>query len=74
MGQASGVVAKFVHPDYKNKGRHDLAVFGLATPSPSPTVTIAQTVEGDALTAPGQPLTVAGWGATTPFQDKPPAS
>jgi secreted trypsin-like serine protease len=47
-------------------------VFGLATASPSPPIQIAQTAEGDAITAPGQQLTVAGWGATTPFQDKPP--
>lgn len=72
QGQVSGVVAKLVHPDFDRKARHDLAVLGLATPSPSPTVTLAQTAEGDAIAAPGQPLTVAGWGATTPFQDKPP--
>jgi len=72
VGQVSGIVAKYVHPDFEKKGVHDLAVFGLTTPSPSPTISIAQNLEGNALTVPGQPLTVAGWGATTPFQDKPP--
>ena len=72
VGQVSAVIAKYVHPDYKGKGRHDLAVFGLATASPSPTIPIAQTARGQRHRAPGQQLTVAGWGATTPFQDRPP--
>ncbi len=71
-GQVSSVAAKFVHPDFKRKARHDLAVFGLTTPTASPGIAIATTAEGDAITARGKPLGVAGWGATTPFQDKLP--
>ncbi|CAN5492073.1 hypothetical protein BH20ACT15_BH20ACT15_06240 [soil metagenome] len=71
-GQAHPVVAKYVHPDYRRKGRHDLSVFALGTPTSSPAVTLAQTAEGNADAAPGRALTVAGWGGTTPFHENPP--
>ncbi len=71
-GQATPITAKYVHPDYPRKARHDLAVFTLANPTPAPAVTLAQSAEGDLAALPGTQLTVAGWGATTPFQDKPP--
>lgn len=71
-GQASAVAAKFVHPDYRRTARHDIAVFGLATATPSPVIQVATPAEGAAAVAPGNSLSVAGWGATTPFQTKLP--
>ncbi len=65
-GQALRVKRHMVHPDYPRTFRHDFAVVRLREATDAPPVELASRSEDDAETGVGAPLTVAGWGSTTP--------
>jgi secreted trypsin-like serine protease len=69
VGQVLPVSRIFVDPVQR---RHDIAVLALAAPTTSPAITLADEAVDDVATARGSLLRVAGWGATTLFQDKLP--
>jgi secreted trypsin-like serine protease len=69
VGEVIRVVRTFVDPA---QHRHDIAILALASPTSSPAVALADEAIDDVATARGAPLRVAGWGATTLFQDKLP--
>jgi trypsin len=62
-GEAIPVTARFVHPDYKRKERHDLGLLILATPTTAPPVALASPEDDAAASYPGAPVRVAGYGA-----------
>jgi secreted trypsin-like serine protease len=68
VGERIAVVAKAVHPDYRDTLRHDLAVLTLATPTTAPAIALPTAEEAAAATALGSPLRVAGWGVKNPFR------
>lgn len=69
-GQTFRVIAKAIHPGYKRSQSHDLAVLTLAAATPAPSIAVATTEQGRIAARRGQGMTVAGWGATTPFHDR----
>jgi secreted trypsin-like serine protease len=67
VGQVIGVSSGSVHPDFEQTGLHDVAVLNLAQPTSVTPVALASPEQSAAVTQPGLPLRVAGYGATNPF-------
>jgi len=65
-GQRVSVTEVHVHPRHRSAGTHDAALLKLAQPVSVPTIPLAAAAD-DALEAEGTPLTVSGWGMTTPI-------
>jgi trypsin len=63
-GQVIKVAQVFVNPAYANSA-HDSALLRLSSPTSSPAIALAGAADDD-LEATGAPVTVAGWGDTTP--------
>jgi trypsin len=66
-GETIGVSSGRVHPDFEQTGLHDVAVLNLAQPTGAPPIALATPEQSAAITAPGTPLRVAGYGAISPF-------
>ena len=61
-GQRLGVRSILVDPQYDpNSEHHDAALLLLAAPTRAPAVSLAGSTDGPLL-APGEPLSIAGWG------------
>jgi secreted trypsin-like serine protease len=67
VGQVIGVSSGRVHPDFEQTGLHDVAVLNLAQATSAPAIPLATPQQSAAAAIPGNPLRVAGYGATTPF-------
>jgi secreted trypsin-like serine protease len=63
-GQETDVRRIFVHPDWKPRIRHDVAVLRLKAPTSSPPALLPTKAEDRIETSAGSELRVAGWGAT----------
>jgi trypsin len=66
-GQVIAVSSGRVHPDFEQTGLHDVAVLTLASPTSAPPIALATPAQSAAITVPGAPLRVAGYGAISPF-------
>jgi len=65
-GERHRVAELIIHEDFDpNTLDNDLALLRLDTPSAQPIVRIIEDNDPDGLTAPGQPATIIGWGATS---------
>jgi trypsin len=67
VGQSIGVSSGRVHPDFEQTSLHDVAVLNLAQPTAVPPIAVANPSQSAAVTAAGDQLRVAGFGATNPF-------
>jgi secreted trypsin-like serine protease len=65
-GEVIAVAGVRVNPDFPRTQRHDAAVLTLASPATETPVQLATAEEDTAVTAPGSPLEVAGFGARNP--------
>ena len=63
-GEELVVTQVSVHPKYRRRGFHDIAVLRLADPTSATPVLLPTRPEGVAETAPGLEFRVAGWGGT----------
>jgi secreted trypsin-like serine protease len=66
MGQSIGVDRVFIHPRFGRVGDHDLAVLLLRDETTATPATLPTPEQDAADTERGDPLRVAGWGATKP--------
>jgi secreted trypsin-like serine protease len=66
-GQAVGVSAGRVHPDFEQTALHDVGVLDLAQPIIAPPIALATPEQNAVTTFPGAQLRVSGYGATKPF-------
>ena len=67
VGQSIGVTSGRAHPDFEQTSLHDVAVLNLAQPTSVTPIALANPSLSAAVTAAGDQLRVAGFGATTPF-------
>ena len=67
VGETIGVAAAVPHPDFVFNQAHDVGVLTLERATSAPAVALATAEQDRALTATGQLLRVAGWGAQNPL-------
>ncbi len=67
VGEEIRVAVKTVHPDYKRKQRHDLALLFLNRPTTVPPIALPTIEEARAATAPAAVVRAAGYGAKDAF-------
>jgi len=65
-GDVYGVSSAAINPAWNRGFLGDLAVLTLGTPTTAPPITLADASEDSTLTAPGTPVSVAGFGARNP--------
>jgi secreted trypsin-like serine protease len=71
-GDVHGVTAADVNPQWNHGFLGDVAVLTLRTPTSAPAIQLASTSEDAALTGPGTPLWIAGFGARNPAPRRKP--
>ena len=70
-GQLLPVASAAIHPDFANTLRHDVAVLTLGSATSAPPIALPTPELAAAVTVPGAPLRVAGWGARHPLGGSP---